>query len=169
LNAKYFCLLSAVLSGKELFNYNSSLFVDDEAAINAQEENELAEESKRSEEAEIALEKIDQERAQAEQARLAELQRIEIEARMFKFEEKKRLAALGNSTFRLGDVVINEAVFDEDEVEDLEVFPDIVETIQNEDEGGNDDKEGNVDNFSFEINLQEDNGNDDDDKAESVG
>ena len=39
-------LSSAILSGKELFNYNSSLFVDDEGAIDASEENALAMQTK---------------------------------------------------------------------------------------------------------------------------
>lgn len=37
---------SAILSGKELFNYNSALFVDDEGAIDASEENALAMQTK---------------------------------------------------------------------------------------------------------------------------
>ena len=39
-------LSTAILSGKELFNYNSSLFVDDEGAIDASEENALAMQTK---------------------------------------------------------------------------------------------------------------------------
>ena len=41
-----FLSISAILSGKELFNYNSSLFVDDEGAIDASEENALAMQTK---------------------------------------------------------------------------------------------------------------------------
>ena len=37
---------SAILSGKELFNYNSALFVDDDGAIDASEENALAMQTK---------------------------------------------------------------------------------------------------------------------------
>ena len=40
------CVHSAILSGKELFNYNSALFVDDEGAIDASEENALAMQTK---------------------------------------------------------------------------------------------------------------------------
>jgi hypothetical protein len=64
----------AVLSGKELFNYNSSLFVDDDAAIDAAEENALAIEMKKSEEEEERREKEEAEKAQKEQMRLMEAQ-----------------------------------------------------------------------------------------------
>ena len=44
----FFCapFYSAILSGKELFNYNSALFVDDDGAIDASEENALAMQTK---------------------------------------------------------------------------------------------------------------------------
>ena len=37
---------TAILSGKELFNYNSALFVDDDGAIDASEENALVMQTK---------------------------------------------------------------------------------------------------------------------------
>ena len=45
---RFFCIpfCSAILSGKELFNYNSALFVDDDGAIDASEENALAMQTK---------------------------------------------------------------------------------------------------------------------------
>jgi len=161
----------SVLSGKELFSYNSSLFVDDEAAINAQEENELAEESKKSADEESAREKIDQERAQAEQLRLAEIQRIEIEVKLHKYEEKRRLAALGQLTFMLGDVIINEAVFDEEDFEDLTPFPDIVEIISNDEFISSAEEFYSAENSSYEVNFQvgEDEEGEDGDNEDSDG
>ena len=48
LSSRFFfnCFSSAILSGKELFNYNSALFVDDDGAIDASEENALAMQTK---------------------------------------------------------------------------------------------------------------------------
>jgi hypothetical protein len=46
------CLFLAVLTGKELFNYNASLFVDDDAALDARDENEFDKENKLAEELE---------------------------------------------------------------------------------------------------------------------
>lgn len=40
------CFGIAVLSGKELFNYNASLFVDDDAAVDAKEEAKMSQESR---------------------------------------------------------------------------------------------------------------------------
>jgi hypothetical protein len=62
-------VFAAVLSGKELFNYNSSLFVDDEGAIDAAEEQTFNAESAAQAEAEEAQARADAERAQAEQLR----------------------------------------------------------------------------------------------------
>lgn len=47
-SSRFFCTsyCSAILSGKELFNYNSALFVDDDGAIDASEENALAMQTK---------------------------------------------------------------------------------------------------------------------------
>lgn len=126
----YSPLILAVLSGKELFNYNSSLFVDDDAAIDQDEEDKLALENKKSEEEEEAKEKLDQERAQAEQLRLAEIQRLEIEERIYRYEAKRQRAETRAFTFLLGDIVVNEAVFDEEEIEDLTPFPELVEAVE---------------------------------------
>ena len=51
----------SVLSGKELFNYNSSLFVDDEAALDANDENQLALELKIETDREDAIQLLEQE------------------------------------------------------------------------------------------------------------
>ena len=68
----------SVLSGKELFNFNAALFVDDDAAIDATEENALSADTKRSEEEAEAIAKAEAERAQEEQLRLLEIHRLEV-------------------------------------------------------------------------------------------
>lgn len=111
------------MSGKELFNYNSSLFVDDDAAIDASEEIELNAENKRVQEEEDRRAAAEVERAQAEQYRLLEAQRLEEEENKRQDEERKILAAAADRIqFRLGDVFINQIVFDISEKEDLELF-----------------------------------------------
>jgi hypothetical protein len=117
---------SAVLSGKELFNYNSSLFVDDDAAIDAVEERELGIEKRLQEAAEEAKVRMEAERAQAEQMRLVEIQRIEEEECMRRDDERRAYARAPNRvTFPLGDVIINQVVFDVVEKEDLESFQEV--------------------------------------------
>ena len=68
----------SVLSGKELFNFNAALFVDDDAALDATEENALSADTKRSEEEAEAIAKAEAERAQEEQLRLLEIHRLEV-------------------------------------------------------------------------------------------
>jgi hypothetical protein len=68
----------SVLSGKELFNFNAALFVDDDAALDATEENALNADTKRSEEEAEAIAKAEAERAQEEQLRLLEIHRLEV-------------------------------------------------------------------------------------------
>eukprot|EP00605_Chrysophyceae_sp_TOSAG23-4_P000273 GSChrysophyteH1.ASY1.ANO1.315.1 assembled CDS len=62
----------SVLSGRELFKYDASLFKDDDAAINKDQEMELSNALKLSQEAEEVLEKEASEKAQKEQERLME-------------------------------------------------------------------------------------------------
>lgn len=116
---------TAVLSGKELFNYNASLFVDDDAALDAAEENKMSVETRQLAVEEEKRLQEETERAQLEQQRLAELQQIEFEVRRQKDEERRKRAQDPNRvTFILLNVVINQVVFEEDEVEDLTPFPD---------------------------------------------
>jgi len=102
----------SVLTGKELFNFNSALFVDDDGAIDATEEEKLNAETLRSREDEEKKSQEEAERAQAEQQRLVELERIEYEVRQHKLSEWRAVAAAsGRSTFTLGGVVVNEIIF----------------------------------------------------------
>ena len=115
----------SVLSGKELFKFDSSLFKDDDAAVNRAQEIELMEGIKLDKEQEAAIEAQELLKAQAEQDRLMEAEKLEKEARRLKDEERRRVAALKEDTFELGGIVINEAVFDEDDNEDLRPFEDM--------------------------------------------
>ena len=127
----------SVLSGKELFNFNASLFVDDEAAIDATEENALNAETRQDLALEEAKAAQEAERAQAEQMRLMEAHRLEVEERERRDAERRRLAAIAAITFMLGNVTINQVVFDDDEKEDLEPFVgDDDDEEENSDEGG---------------------------------
>ncbi len=124
----------SVLSGKELFAYDISLFKDDDAAINRAQEAELSGQKALDAEAEALLEAAEAEKAQKEQERLMEVQKVEREARRLKDEDRRRVAALKDMLFDLGGVTVNEVVFDEDEREDLTPFAD-KEDEDSEDEG----------------------------------
>lgn len=137
----------SVLTGKELFNYNASLFVDDDAAIDQAEEAEMNAETRVLEKEKEDLERLEQEKAQSEQQRLVEIQRIEHEEMLRRDEERRLMAALPDrATFLLGGVVVNRIVFDVDEKEDLDPLPDEEaasqdqkqEQEQEHDEGGSD-------------------------------
>lgn len=67
--------VSAVLSGKQLFTYNSSLFVDDDGAVDQTDEEEYQREQKLREDREEAMARAAAARAQEEQDRLLELHR----------------------------------------------------------------------------------------------
>jgi len=113
----------SVLSGKELFNYNSSLFVDDDGAIDEKEEQAMNAEMLLRKAAEEQKAREEEERIQAEQQRLFELQQIELEVRRQKNADRRLAAAAPNhATFIMGDVIINQVVFEDDEQEDLTPF-----------------------------------------------
>ena len=116
-------LFVAVLSGKELFNYNAALFVDDDGALDEKDEQEMNADMVQRKLAEEQKAREEEERIQAEQQRLFELQQIEFEARRHK-EAERRLAAAapGRATFILAGVEVNQVVFEDDEEEDLHVF-----------------------------------------------
>eukprot|EP00606_Chrysophyceae_sp_TOSAG23-5_P000869 GSChrysophyteH2.ASY1.ANO1.1423.1 assembled CDS len=114
----------SVLSGRELFKYDASLFKDDDAAINKDQEMELSNALKLSQEAEEVLEKEASEKAQKEQERLMEVQKVEREARKLKDEARRIEAAKKLRLMVVGGVTINEIVFEEDEAEDLTIFED---------------------------------------------
>ena len=121
----------AVLSGKELFTFDASLFKDDDAAVNKAQEIELLDGIKLDKEQEEALEAQELMKAQAEQERLAAALKLEREARRLKDEERCRVAALRENLFELGGVTVNEDVFVEDDKEDLRPFD---EDSESEDE-----------------------------------
>mmetsp|Transcript_11022 Transcript_11022/g.18495 ORF Transcript_11022/g.18495 Transcript_11022/m.18495 type:complete len:305 (+) Transcript_11022:420-1334(+) len=114
----------SVLSGKELFNFNRDLFVDDDAALDEKEESALSTEMAQRQEQEERAAKEESDRIQAEQERLAQLQQVEFEVRRQK-EKDRRIAAAApdRPTFQLAGVVINQVVFEDDEEEDLTLFP----------------------------------------------
>ena len=131
----------SVLSGKELFSFDASLFKDDDAAVNRAQEIELMEGIKLDKEQEKALEAQELLKAQAEQDRLMEAEKVEKEARRLKDEERRRVAALRECLFELGGVTINEVVFEEDDMEDLRPFED-GDSDNDDDNGGDEGREG---------------------------
>ena len=134
----------SVLSGKELFNYDATLFVDDEAAINKDEENLLSAETAQDEAAEQARVEAEEARAREEQNRLMEARRLEVEAKLYRDDERRRLAALREAVFQLGSVLINEAVFIEEDDEDLEPF-EFDDSDDDDDDEDDDDEEEDED------------------------
>jgi hypothetical protein len=129
----------SVLSGKELFNYNSELFVDDVGAVTRAEEREMNTSSKLEEKQAEARAIYESEKAQAEQDRLMIVQRLEEAERQEKYA-KRRIDSLKEdiTIFLLGEIKIRELVFDldKDEKEDLELFNDYEEEYQFVEEGG---------------------------------
>lgn len=148
----------SVLSGKELFNYNASLFTDDDAAITAKEEEQLnAETQVVSHEAD---EKSRQERAKImeDQERLLEVFRIEAEERKrvqdaWKFQcnnnytamKKARLGTLPAGpagqkmkpfSFDFNGVEVNGYVFAVEEEEMLDDFDDHEDSLLDAEEEG---------------------------------
>lgn len=135
------------MSGKELFNFNSSLFVDDDSAVNVEDERDMAD-YKRQQELEELRQAAELEQARREQERLAEAQELELRCRIQ--TEEQRLKASKNPkrpTFVLNGIIINQVVFEDEEVEDLSLFKEekLVESFSaaiderhfEEDEGNN--------------------------------
>ena len=77
----------SVLSGKELFKYDSSLFVDDNAAITAKEEQDMTNERANTDASEEDKAKAEREKIMKDQELLMEVQRIEAEE-----EERRKVA-----------------------------------------------------------------------------
>lgn len=118
----------SVLSGKELFQFNKDLFVDDEGAVNTADEDEMEKEMQALREAEERLAQEEIERAQKLQEQLREAEELEEAYRTRRIEEWRYAAAQEDkATFLFGDVTVNEIIFvgyDADEKEDLDKFPD---------------------------------------------
>lgn len=112
----------SILSGRELFNYNAALFVDDEGAMAAEEENALALQTKIDKMEEEDREIAEAERAQKEQLRLQEAHRLEEEHRHHVEEERRARAKIARDTFLLGNITINQVVFEIEEKENLQPF-----------------------------------------------
>jgi hypothetical protein len=100
--------------------------VDDESAFDTSNDNTLNAEMKAlaDREAQIILE--ESERAQAEQLRLLEVQRIEQESRRYKEEQRRQQAQNFNQRVMIDfqGIMINKIIFEDDEEEDLTLFPD---------------------------------------------
>jgi len=113
----------SVLSGKELFNFDSNLFKDDESAVLVDEDDIVEIERKQREEREALLRRAEEARAQKEQDRLMEAQRAELEAAKHELAMRvQRARAPGAPTFEFEGVVVNAHVFAYDDMEDLLPF-----------------------------------------------
>jgi hypothetical protein len=131
----------SVLSGRELFKYDSTLFKDDTDALNHEQEMELSNMLKLSKEAEEILEKEASEKAQKEQDRLMEAIKVEKEARRLKDEARCDEASRRERLMEVGGVIINEVVFEEDEREDLTQWSDDESESESESDDDDDDEE----------------------------
>eukprot|EP00607_Mallomonas_marina_P004150 CAMPEP_0182425472 /NCGR_PEP_ID=MMETSP1167-20130531/11910_1 /TAXON_ID=2988 /ORGANISM="Mallomonas Sp, Strain CCMP3275" /LENGTH=357 /DNA_ID=CAMNT_0024606233 /DNA_START=156 /DNA_END=1226 /DNA_ORIENTATION=+ len=127
----------SVLSGKELFNFNASLFVDDDGAIDETEERALNEETRQVAEEEERVEKQEAARAQEEQERLQEMERRYMETLLYRQEELKQKAhrVTVKEKLKLDDVLVNPLLFSVQEgegegEEDLEPFVDEVVVLE---------------------------------------
>ena len=129
-----YVILVAVLSGKELFNYNASLFIDDDAAISATEEKAMNAETQEVHNQEDEKSKYERERAMADQQQLLEIYRLEDEERQRRIQQWKELCeytyrAHNNKegkpfVFPFCNVTVNGYVFAVEEEELLDLFED---------------------------------------------
>lgn len=145
----------AVLSGKELFNYNASLFVDDESAFDTSNDKALNAEMKALQEKEELQIKEEYERAQAEQMRLFEIQKAEMDARRYREEDRRNKAvAPDRITFVFNGIIINQIVFEEDDDEDLELFAD-EPYLPNIEQQMTENQENEMSNLMKELNIHD--------------
>jgi hypothetical protein len=146
----------SVLSGKELFKYDASLFVDDDAALNESEETEFNAQLKLEEEQSLAQERMEAAKAQAEQERLMEAQRLEDEANAAADEERRERARRPDRvTFLLGNIVINQIVFDVEEKEDLGLFKEDLPKVEDvEGDAGVDETAEKVGDMSLQATAE---------------
>ena len=103
--------MEAVLSGKELFNYNSSLFVDDDGCVDNQDDQLYLTEKRLREAREEAAAQEAALKAQKEQERLREEHKAEIAH--IKRVEMERLQRCSRSaeTIEFDEIVVNEMLF----------------------------------------------------------
>jgi hypothetical protein len=101
----------AILSGKELFNYNSSLFVDDDGCVDDQDDKLYLAEKELREQREEEAAKEAAKKAQREQDRLLEEHKAEIAH--IKRVEQERLARCAQSTetIEFDEIIVNEMLF----------------------------------------------------------
>jgi hypothetical protein len=112
----------AALSGKELFNYNSSLFVDDDCADGEEDKDIYAQERKMREEAEEKLANIAAERARVEQERLFQERKLEHDIKIQNEYKRRENAKNSTVTFTFDNIIIRELVFSITEKEDFTPF-----------------------------------------------
>jgi len=137
----------SALSGKELFNYNSSLFIDDDGAVDQEEETHYQNEQKAQEEREEALARAAAARAQEEQQRLFEIERVEREHRAYEEQIRRDAATQSSRYFDVDGVRVKLALFLVTEKEDLTLFAEdlpLESEGEDEEEGENNLKEGDV-------------------------
>lgn len=116
----------SVLSGKELFNFDNSLFKDDAdggGGFSAGDMNLIEMERKQREEREALLQKAEEERAQKEQDRLMEAAQAENDAARLRLSNRQAAVEAPDApTFEFEGVIVNAHVFGYDEMEDLLPF-----------------------------------------------
>lgn len=149
--------------------------MDDDSAFDTSNDKTINEEIKALAQQEEERLKEETAKAQAEQLRLFEMQKLEIEARAHRERLKKENALAANHpTFVFYGVVVNQLVFQEDDDEDLEFFTDLPlptpksaakqESEENEESGEN--IEQAMDNLDLNEEGNEAGGNDEEDGEE---
>lgn len=114
------CCTAATLSGKELFNYNSSLFVDDDGCVDDEDDKLYLAEKQLREEREEEAARAAAKKAQKEQDRLLEEHLAELAH--IKRVENERLARCAKSmeTITFDEIVVNELLFHIPEDHDIQ-------------------------------------------------
>jgi hypothetical protein len=146
---------AAALSGKELFNYNSSLFVDDDGAVDQEEDNHYQSEQRAQAEREEAMARAVADKAQEEQQRLFEIERLEREHRELDEQRRRDEARASTRFFEVEGVRVKLALFNTTEKEDLTLFAeDFPSAFEEEEEGEGEGKEEGQQGESLEVNEE---------------
>lgn len=129
--------------------------MDDESAFDTSNDKTLNAEMKALQEKEEQQIKEEYERAQAEQMRLFEIQKAEIEARRYREEDRrKKASAPDRITFVFNGIIINQIVFEEDDDEDLELFAD-EPFLPNTEQQMTETQENEMSNLMNELNIHD--------------
>jgi hypothetical protein len=146
--------LSAALSGKELFNYNSSLFIDDDGAVDQEEDTQYQNEQRAQAEREEAMSRAVAEKAQEEQQRLFEIEKLEREHRELDEQRRRDNARASTRYFEVEGVRVKHALFNTPptEREDLTLFAEDFPSAFEEDEEEEGEGEENKGGESLEVN-----------------